>query len=827
MKTNKNVFVVNKLTMAVQGALVAMLAMPMVAFADDYDVATLTHPTNSVEAGVEYVPKDSAKFGEYNGLNKEGAYLNGNVSLRGGDAYNAYNGGAGTNRWEVKGTDLGTTSRELGGNVSDQGKWSLGIGYDELRHNTADTYQTPFMGSVGGNNFTLPPNFGFISTTAKPTIPASTSYLPAKGGTTFQTAPGSNVLSAAQKAAFNTQDVYNERDNSSFNAKYIFDPHWDVKFDFNHLTQSGAKLMGVAGDQINGVTTAALAPAGQTPLVIMNPTNYTTDTFNLALNWAGDKGYASASYFGSMFRDGYNGVSFDNPFKKAPTAPAVWIAGTTPNLQDTMSTMPGNDFHQLNLSGGYSIDPATKLAGGLSYARNTQNDAYVQQGLTPFGVPQNSLNGLVVTTHADLKLTNQTTKDLLLSAGLKYNQRDNQTASNSYQFNTINEAVATNAAAASTSVNAPMSNKKTQLELAGDYRIDKSQKIRLSYEYEKIDRWCNTAVPGTLNAPNLSATGVAPYIATTCAQVPDSKENKLAANYKLKAGENVSFSAGYGYSDRRANVVSTFYNPMQVVGGGSSGEGFEVPGFVAYFQSSRKEQVLKAGVSWQANEKFTLSVNGRYTDDKYDATYGVQNGHSGSLNLDGTYGYDENSSVSAYATVQSSTRDMTNLQNTLSATATAASVTALNVPIGATWSNTLSENDLTFGLGSKKGGLMGGKLDLGGDLTYSLGKTGYGTGFNYASATTGGYTCSSTYFETCGNLPTIQNEMLQLKLAGNYKVNKSSNIKVGYLYQHLKSTDYLYNAYQMGSTASSLLPTNQQAPGYSVNVVAASYVHSF
>jgi len=378
-------------------------------------------------------------------------------------------------------------------------------------------------------------------------------------------------------------------------------------------------------------------------------------------------------------------------------------------------------------------------------------------------------------------------------------------------------------------VNTPMSNKKTQLDLAGDYRIDKTQKLRLSYEYEEIKRWCNNAAAnnaqGSLNA---AATGVSAYTAATCAQVPDSKENKLVANYKLKVSDDVSFNAGYGYSRRSSDISPSFYNPMQAVNvpvaTGTSGQGFEAPGFMAYFQASRKEQLLKAGANWQANEKLSFGLNGRYTDDKYDSTYGVQNGQSWSLNLDTTYSYNENSSVSAYATTQNSSRDLTNLQGVA---ATVATATALNVPVGGTWTNKLKENDTTIGLGAKQGGLMGGKLELAGDLTYSLGKTGYGMQFNYPNANLGGNTCSSAFYLTCGDLPDIQNEMLQLKLAGSYKVDKASKVKMGYLFQHLKSSDFFYNAYQYGSTPATLLPTNQQAPSYSINVVTATYVYNF
>ncbi len=193
------------ITLAVQGALVAMFASPVFAQeAGSEEVTALTQPTNSVDIGADYVSKDSAKFGEYNGLNKKGADLIGNFNMRGGDAYNSFNGGSGTKRWELNGTDLGTTSRELGGSVSDQGKWSFGIGYDELRHNTADTYQTPFLGSMGGNNFTLPSNFGGISTAAGTHPPINNPQSPyiGSGGLAtgnFLTNPGTNNLTAAQK----------------------------------------------------------------------------------------------------------------------------------------------------------------------------------------------------------------------------------------------------------------------------------------------------------------------------------------------------------------------------------------------------------------------------------------------------------------------------------------------------------------------------------------------------------------------------------------------------------------------------------------------------
>ena len=128
MKTQNRKIRLSVLTLAVEAALLAMCSVP--AFADDKEVAALKTPTNFVEIGAENTSVSSAKFGEYNGLNKSGGNVIGNFGVRGGDAYGEGNG---TTRWSATGNDLGTTSRSLDATISNQGQWSIGIGYDELQ----------------------------------------------------------------------------------------------------------------------------------------------------------------------------------------------------------------------------------------------------------------------------------------------------------------------------------------------------------------------------------------------------------------------------------------------------------------------------------------------------------------------------------------------------------------------------------------------------------------------------------------------------------------------------------------------------------------------
>lgn len=798
MKANNGKLAVSALALAVNGALAAMAATPLMAWAEgDPDVAALTAPTNYVEIGVRNTSDKSAKFGEYNGLNKKGASFVGNFSINGG---NTTGSETGTTRWSVTGSDLGTTSRELGAAVSNQGTWSLGIGYDQLRHNIADTYQTPYQGSMGGNAFTLPASFGVVNTSQ---------------GTATTTA-GALGLTANQQAAFHTTDVYSERQNTSLNGSYSFNKQFALKFDYKRIDQSGAKLIGSSTDPFAQIGTSVANWGAERVAILMNPTKYKTDNFTLTLSWMGDNAYLSGGYYGSLFHDDNSGVTWSNPFvgNQAANSARGLAAWTAPpngtNLGafplSTMSTPPSNQFHQLNLTGGYTFGPATKLTGGISYARNTQNDSY-SGTYTPGTVtvlPVASLDGSVVSTHANMKLTHRASSQLNLSAGLKYNERDNRTASNAYDFyapNGASNAPLGNPAFVATNI--PMSNRRSQFEIGADYKITGNQRLHVGYDYDHVKRWCNSAA-----ANNAQGVTSAYYTTASCVQVPENKEDTFTLGYKLNAGNAVSVNASYQYKDRTAVINPSFYNPLQAIG-----EGYEVPGYVAFFDASRTEDQLKLGITWQATPKLSFGLTGKAAKDDYGTTLGVQKGDMSNVNLDVSYSYSDQNTVSAFATGQKRTRDMK------SGWERSATVAPTQI-----WANHLSENDLTVGLSGKQSGLMGDKIDLRESLTYSVSKTDYDSGQIGGAAIAN---CSSGTGALCGAMPTIKSEITQLKLSAAYNLDKAAKIVMGYLYQRLKANDYFYAIYQAGSTSSGILPTNQQSGSYKQNVVFAAYNYSF
>ena len=789
---------------------VASMFITSAAFADDEEIKALTQPKSSVQVEVINVDSASAKFGEYNGLNTQGPKANGALSIKGGSGYTNNEQGE-TTRWSVTGDNLGLTSRSAGASISDQGSWSFGVNYDQLQHNISDTYQTPYQGNMGGGTFTLPSNFGSINTA---TTNGGTTY-PASANPTIKT--GTQFMTTTQKNDFAGMNISSTRQNTTVNGKADIDKDSNFTFEYNNLTQTGAKLQSMPGAGM-----AKGGAIGETPTILPMPTNYQTDTFNLAYNWKSESAHFTTSYFGSFFQDGYNSVSFQ------PWANASGLS----NTMQTMSTAPSNSFNQLNIGGGYDIATKTKLTGNASVGRNTQNagfavDPYMMISPAAGGVPYSgSMNGLVNTTHLDAKITDQSVKDLTLSAGYKFDERDNLTQSNIYSFSGVggnNLASSVTNQQPAVYPNTPLSLKQSLISAGADYRLTRDQKVSLTYGNNTINRWCNQY--GSSGANSLNANQ---YPAgTNCVTATSSNENKLDALYKIRATEGLNFKIGAGYASRIANLdqnaIAGFSQanpnntPAKTYLPGVNGQDYF--GYVPYFEASRKQFIGKASATWDATEKLNFTLGGKYTNDTYpNSTYGVQNGNSWSLNLDSTYAYADAGTVVAYATQQNMQRNLSNLNlNQTSSTYTTA--------YSGGWTNNLTSNATTVGLGVKQGDLLNGKLTLSADATMSFASSWYSTNVNYQPIAT--TSCNSPNVQSCGILPAIQNNLGIIKLGGSYQIDKQSRVGLMYWYQHLYSNDYYYNGLQTGYTPTSVLPTNQSSPSYSVNVISANYTYTF
>lgn len=681
MKETRRSFATRVSVAAVRGALITLATVPAAwlpaAWADDEPtVAELTQPKKTLELGVGAVSKGSFKYGEFNGLEKKGGYAIGNFDLRGGAAYDSDS----ARRWHIKGTDLGLETRNLSGEYGEQGKFRFNFGYDEQLRNNSDTYQTPYRGS-GSNNLTLPGNW------IAPRVPQAITganginfrSLDATAGTgpTFNavgvlTPPTAAQLTQLQSIrdndlpAFQNVNLHTKRTKYDAGLSYSFSPQWDFQASLRHEHKDGIKPMGVVSSQVS-----------QFSATIPDLVNQDTDQANVGLNYKTDKGFMRAAYYGSIVRNNVQSMTWQDVNDLTKSA--------------TMGSAPGNQFHQFSLTGAYNITPATKLAAEGSYARNTQDQAFLRSataanGQLAFGLPTTSLDGLVVSKGLNLKLTSKATRGLNLTAGYKFDDRDNRTPVNTYLFQDANETksgvspfAGLNGLPAGLGINTNIYNnraysKKTnQLNLQADYAVAKGQWLQAGYDWQKIDRTCNGA-----------------WI--DCADAATTRENTLRAEWRANLIEDVSGRIGYAYSKRTvsnynenaflalvpvANVVpaggatvsASAYMLQNGLSGfgplaglpatplagntaifspnnnilppalyGSKNEINESPGMRRYPMADRNRDKLRSSVNWQANEQLSLQGALDFNkDDYFNSTYGLQNAKSWALNLDGTY----------------------------------------------------------------------------------------------------------------------------------------------------------------------------------------------
>lgn len=893
MKAKKGCFILRPSVMAVHGALIAMALMPAAYAADagsQDSAANLTKQQSVFEVGVGNVSRDSFKYGEFNGLNKEGPYAIGNFDLRGGSAYDS----GGTQRWRVQGTDLGLDTRSLSVDYGNQGTFRLNFGYDEWLRNRSDTYQTPYNGA-GTNNLTLPAAW------VKPTVPqlnanlnfrgldptaGSGSYINAAGVLTAPTAAqlaAGNAMRAADLPAFHNVNLFTKRQRYDGGLSFNIDRQWTVDASYRHEHKDGMKPMGTVSSQVREFSAT-----------IPDLIDQDTDQFNASVNYKGDKGFMQVAYYGSLFRNGVSSMTWQDVNNLANSA--------------TMSSAPSNQFHQLGVTGGYDFSTTTRLVMNGSYARNTQNDSYQgagQLGMFPAGytLPAGSLNGEVITKSFNMKLTARPAQKLNVAAAYKYDDRDNKTPVNVYQFYDANEGANatvnpfTGLPGANLNFynNRAYSKKINQFNLDANYAVKQGHTLSAGYEYQKIDRHCNGS-----------------WI--DCADANTTKEDTWKAEWRAQVRDDLTGRINYAYSQRRvdfynensflsltpmANVIPTFgagagattsaygyllqtgltgFGPFAPyaanVGNAnifSPGNNIlpqalyasrnninELIGMRRFNMADRNRDKLRTALNWDATERLSFQGGVDFNQDQYsNSVYGLQSARGWALNLDGTftaaddltfnvfYTHEDQRSKTAGDAYGTNNNGLAGNSfvgqagNTLVSGGCFGTRAAQNqnakVDPCLNWGTDMHDQADTLGLQFTKKGLMAGRLALNGNVIYTRATTDNSvSGGSYvnnpyalaAPAPALAAGVPAVLFIPASPLPTVTTNIITGVLAGNYSLDKVSAVRVAYSYSRLTSSDYAYDGLQYGSVGS-VMPTSEKAPAYVVQVIGVSYVRKF
>jgi MtrB/PioB family decaheme-associated outer membrane protein len=871
---------------ALRGALLAMgaagaVCVPRGALAEDAATAALTQPTSTVEVGIGNTSDASAKGHEYDGIKRKGTFAVGAFDLRGGGRWDSED----ASRWRIWGLQLGTDSRSLGAEASQQGQGRFSVTYDELQRNRSDSYQTPLLGA-GSHNLTLPSNW------LVPLVPrVSATAANARGlsgDVTSSSALVSGVLTAPNAAqlataaaiqaadlpAFQTVRLGTKRTTLTFKALLNLDSRWDVTADLRHEDRNGLKPMGT----VSRFTNADIST------IIPDLIDQSHEQITLGLNYTGDRLVVQSHYYLSTLINNVPSMTWAN-----------WAtAGSSANSQ-TMSSAPSNELHQLALNAQYRLGSTTRLSGGISYGRSTQNAPFSTDLSTPL-VPQGSAQALVVNRAANLRLASRPVSGLNLSAAYKLDERDNQTPVNTYAYydagelrsgtSVFNAAFPTAGLGSNANINAnrPYSKKLQQIDLDADYAVAPGQTLRAGYQKQKIDRYCNGTWIACVDANkadentarlellfNATDTLSGRVGLTHAERTVDYNENAFLAVVPMA---NVSPTGAPGGSTAYGTLVQlgvTGYgpvlglNPLPTAGSpaafffannnalsnslyANANRISELPGMRRYNMADRKRDKLRSSLTWQAADALSLQAGLDLNSDDYThSVYGLQKARGWTANLDGSWAVAENTSLAAYLTFED--QHTTSAGNSYTANSTATAVngfTAISGGCYATialrnannkidpcldWKAENRDRVSTFGLAATQKNLAGGKLDLNGGLSVTSARTANDTiGGNYANnplAVTGAAAGTvASYYIAATPLPDITTRTVELRAGLRWRFDDTRALRVGYLYQHMRSVDWAYDGLQAGGLAG-VLPTFEQAPSYTVHTVTLSYLVSF
>src|SRR5436190_615334 len=281
----------------------ALAFAPVAASAQDDEEAEsaqklkdLTEIRSDVEVGMCYVSDESPRFGRYNGLDDDGLSLILNFDI----LRRAPSGSDDASYFAAKGRNLGLDNRELKVEFGRQGSYRVHLDYDQVPNERGDDARTIYNG-VGTDTLTLPAGWVGAQTTSGMT----------------------RLLPSLQPVEFET-----ERRRAGAGVDGQISQHWSFVTNFRRETKDGLKSLG-----------AVFGNSGGNPRSVLIPEliDYTTDQIDLGIRYTDQKMQFQLAYYGSLFSDTNQGMTFQNPY----TTISGWTAPTGfPNGKGEISTPP-------------------------------------------------------------------------------------------------------------------------------------------------------------------------------------------------------------------------------------------------------------------------------------------------------------------------------------------------------------------------------------------------------------------------------------------------------------------------------------------------------
>lgn len=395
-----------------------------------------------VNVGAGYISDNAFKFGEYNGLHRQGAYGVLDFSLRGGDSR-----WSDSDYWSLSGRDLGLDSRSL--NLEWGRRFSAE--YSEITRRISGGGGTIFV-EKDTDDLRLPAGWVAAGNTA--------------GMPPF---------------ALNDFDESIKRRRLKLHYQLPDFSDWQVDIRFRHEIRDGNRVRyGVIGNTGGNPRSVALP----------SPIDFTENALALSASRAGEAYALEFGYRLSLFQNDNRSQSWDNPY----SAIGGWDpAAGHPSGRGAIALEPDNRYQQLFASGYYRLLPRASLHGNASYARMEQDESFLPYTVNPAlsvgtPLPRNSLDGEIDILRLRLGYQHSLSRRLSLRVNTSYEDRDNDTPRDLYIYiggDSQNQAGADSARAR---FNRPYSYTRSDADIALRYRLDGGAQLSARQAFKRTDR---------------------------------------------------------------------------------------------------------------------------------------------------------------------------------------------------------------------------------------------------------------------------------------------------------------------------------------------------
>ena len=433
-----------------------LVAFGPVQAAEDDDIAQLTKPESSIEAGIGYVNKDNQRFGQYNGLKNDGVYglLDVNVVQR-DDA---------TGTWlKFSGRNLGLDNRELRFEHNRQGNWGYFVEYG----------QTPRE-----NPLTVSTRLGGAGATTQTINAAVTPY---------------------------SLEMKTQRDALTLGFEKLFIGGFSVQVRFKNEEKDGARMYGQGtSNTVNFLT---------------DPIDQITRQLDVTLAYAGERLQLSGGYYGTSFENKnkllniVGGIAGQTPMALPPDNQShqLHLSGGYSFTSTTRGTFKAAYTHQTQ-DDTFIVLPTLSGRTNLGGVIDTK---LLQAGITSRPLPKLSLLANIRYEDRPDKTPVALYNTVLpappnlrnvgdsFGVGLRGKPMERLELGADFSYSDINDEYRQRALAGAAIASLPdVSTKLTSLKAFAKYAIQKNAGVRLNYVYDRVNTndwtWTNfTYLDGT------------------------------------------------------------------------------------------------------------------------------------------------------------------------------------------------------------------------------------------------------------------------------------------------------------------------------------------